>query len=178
MVTKISGSYEYNTICEVCGFKLKASKLKKRWDGYWVCEKDWETRNILDFYQSRNDMHTLPFTLADNESETIWTPNLVNVTQTVGTGTITVTGTYLRDNIQNIVNFTVQFVITGNATTASASATFSLPITSVSSGTVRVTDENGVFLGTGTIGAAATTGTLPNWAARNKTIIISGKYGV
>jgi len=40
---------DYNAYCDVCGFKFKASELQKRWDGYRVCQKDWEPRHILDF---------------------------------------------------------------------------------------------------------------------------------
>ena len=58
-------SYEYNAICDVCGFKFKASKLLKRWDGYMVCEKDYELRHPLDFYTTRNDTHLLPWTRPD-----------------------------------------------------------------------------------------------------------------
>ena len=35
----------WNAICCVCGFKYKASELVKRWDGVYVCRKDWEPRH-------------------------------------------------------------------------------------------------------------------------------------
>lgn len=57
----------YNAICDVCGWKMDASLLQKRWDGLMVCEKDWEPRNILDFYRPRLDAHLLPFTRPDND---------------------------------------------------------------------------------------------------------------
>jgi hypothetical protein len=40
---------EHNAYCDVCGFKFKASDLRDRWDGYKVCELDWETRHPQDF---------------------------------------------------------------------------------------------------------------------------------
>ena len=40
---------DYNAYCDVCGFKFKASELKDRWDGYKVCEKDYEPRHPQDF---------------------------------------------------------------------------------------------------------------------------------
>lgn len=40
---------DHNAICDVCGFKFKASMLKERWDGYRVCEDDWEVRHPMDF---------------------------------------------------------------------------------------------------------------------------------
>jgi hypothetical protein len=64
--TYITGSYNYNALCDVCQFKFKASQLRKRWDGLMVCDKDWELRHPLDFYQTRNDTHKLPFIRSDN----------------------------------------------------------------------------------------------------------------
>lgn len=61
------GSYEYNALCDVCGFKKKAKDLRKRWDGYMVCKEDWEPRHPLDFYRTRNDNHILPFIRPDND---------------------------------------------------------------------------------------------------------------
>lgn len=179
MVTKRSGSYEYNAICDVCGWKFKASELRQRWDGYMVCDKDWEQRNILDFYKPRNDSHKLPWVRTDStDIETTWTPAFVNVTQVLGTGTITTTGTYKTDTINSVVNFWVQIVITGNATTAAASGTVSLPVSSVAAGSVRVFDGQGTFIGTATVPVLSATANLPNWGTKNLNITISGKYGI
>lgn len=59
---RTTGSYGYNALCDVCGFKYKASQLKKRWDGLMVCNKDFELRHPMDFYTTRNDAHLLPWT--------------------------------------------------------------------------------------------------------------------
>lgn len=67
---RLSGSYDYNVVCDSCGFQYKASQLKKRWDGLMVCEADWETRHSLDFYKTRNDTHKLPFILPDGDAMT------------------------------------------------------------------------------------------------------------
>jgi hypothetical protein len=40
---------DYNAICRVCGFKRKASEMRLRWDGVYVCEQDWEIRQPQDF---------------------------------------------------------------------------------------------------------------------------------
>ena len=40
---------DYNVICDVCGFKLKRSQTRKRWDGLLVCDADWESRQPQDF---------------------------------------------------------------------------------------------------------------------------------
>lgn len=55
----ISG--DWNAICDVCGFKFKASDLKDRWDGLKVCEKDWEPRHILDFIKAPKGDKGLPW---------------------------------------------------------------------------------------------------------------------
>lgn len=66
MTTRRGGSYQYNALCDVCGFKFKNWQLRKRWDGFMVCKDDWEARHPMDFYRSRNDVHQLPFTRPDN----------------------------------------------------------------------------------------------------------------
>lgn len=63
---RITGSYGYNALCDVCGFKFKASQLHKRWDGMMVCKADFEQRHSMDFYTTRNDAHLLPWTRSDN----------------------------------------------------------------------------------------------------------------
>ena len=40
---------DHNVICDVCGFKVKSSKTRKRWDGMIVCLNDYETRHPNDF---------------------------------------------------------------------------------------------------------------------------------
>ena len=47
-----SPRYEPGTwlaICDRCGFKFKASQLRKDWQGYMVCDADWEQRHPQDF---------------------------------------------------------------------------------------------------------------------------------
>jgi hypothetical protein len=39
----------WRTFCAVCGFEYLADELKQRWDGLYVCDKDFETRHPLDF---------------------------------------------------------------------------------------------------------------------------------
>lgn len=173
----VTGSYSYNVICPMCQRKFKNTDMKRRWDGLIVCEEDWEPRHPMDFYRTINDNHVLPFVLTNtNQVEKTWTPVYVNRTDVAGTGTITDSAAYTLNGTD--VDFTVQIAITGNATTATASATLSLPITAVSSGTIRVFDYNGKFLGTGTISPSGTTCTLPDWPTTNLTINIAGTYGV
>jgi len=65
VASTVGGSYSWNVICPVCGFKHKGQNMKKRWDGPWVCKDCWEPRHPLDFYRTRNDFHKLPFTYPD-----------------------------------------------------------------------------------------------------------------
>jgi hypothetical protein len=47
-------------ICDVCGFKYRASQTSKRWDGLMVCREDFETRHPQDFVRGRKDRQTVP----------------------------------------------------------------------------------------------------------------------
>ncbi len=58
-------SGEWNTICDVCGWKYKASDLRKRWDGFMVCEPDWEKRHDQDFLRAVEDDQSVPWTRAE-----------------------------------------------------------------------------------------------------------------
>lgn len=44
---------QWNAICDVCGFQFKSGQMKKRWDGLYTCQKDWEPRHPMDFMKSR-----------------------------------------------------------------------------------------------------------------------------
>lgn len=65
---------DWNAICDVCGFKLKASQLRKRWDGMMCCEEDWETRNPLDFLKVADEHIAPPWSRPEG------TDTFVNVT--------------------------------------------------------------------------------------------------
>lgn len=53
---------DWNAICYVCGFKRKASEMKLRWDGVYVCREDWEIRQPQDFVRGVPDEQALPWT--------------------------------------------------------------------------------------------------------------------
>lgn len=42
---------DWNAVCDVCGFKKKASELLERWDGLRVCKDDFELRHPSDLYR-------------------------------------------------------------------------------------------------------------------------------
>lgn len=55
----MSGTYyrpgENRSCCPVCGKEYRASEYRKRWDGLWVCWKDYEERHPQDFVRGRKD---------------------------------------------------------------------------------------------------------------------------
>lgn len=53
--TNLYRSGDHYSICDVCGFKLYASELRKRWDGLRVCSKDWEPRHPQEFVKGKRD---------------------------------------------------------------------------------------------------------------------------
>lgn len=70
--TKNQNTYVHgdnNCVCEICGFKFKASDLTERWDGKIVCADDWEPRHPLDGYRYKQKKKTTPaFTIKDDSS--------------------------------------------------------------------------------------------------------------
>lgn len=38
-----------NTICDVTGFKVKKSEVRRRWEGYYVIPEAWHSRHPQDF---------------------------------------------------------------------------------------------------------------------------------
>jgi len=52
---------DWNAICEICGFKFKASELHKNWKNQYVCKKDFEHRHPMDFLKSTPDDPTVPW---------------------------------------------------------------------------------------------------------------------
>jgi hypothetical protein len=67
----MSGNYlrlgDWNAICDVCGFKYKASELKKRWDNLMVCSKDYEHRHPQLYIHVSPDSSNLPWTRQEPE---------------------------------------------------------------------------------------------------------------
>jgi len=58
-------SGDWNTLCDSCGRKYKASQLKKRWDGLMVCKEDYETRHPQDLIQVQQEKITVDFSRPD-----------------------------------------------------------------------------------------------------------------
>ena len=53
---------DWNTACESCGFKWKASKVKLTWDNRRCCPLCWEVRQPQDFVKGVQDNQTPPWT--------------------------------------------------------------------------------------------------------------------
>ena len=57
----------YSAICDQCGFKFKASDLRVRWDGAFVCSKDWEPRHPQDYVRGRVDNQRVAIARPDED---------------------------------------------------------------------------------------------------------------
>jgi len=68
---------EWLAICDRCGFKFKASELKLDWQGFRVCEDDFEYRHPQDFLKPKTDKIYVPWSRPDIS---------VEVTASSGTG--------------------------------------------------------------------------------------------
>ena len=60
---------QWLVICEACGRKYKNTELRQRWDGFMVCEDDWEPRQPQDFVRGVADMQNTPW-VRDEEADT------------------------------------------------------------------------------------------------------------
>jgi hypothetical protein len=58
---------DWNAICDVCGFKFKASTMLKRWDGLMVCKQDYEVRHPQDFIRGIKDDPSVPWSRPETD---------------------------------------------------------------------------------------------------------------
>lgn len=63
---------DWNAICDICGFKFKASQLKKNWKGEMVCEQDWETRHPQELLRVPKDDPSVPWARPQGEDQYIF----------------------------------------------------------------------------------------------------------
>lgn len=70
---------DYNAICDSCGRKFKASTMRKRWDGFFVCQEDFEVKHPQLSLKVHGDKQTVPIPRPDAIVDTflfycsIWT---------------------------------------------------------------------------------------------------------
>ena len=62
---KVGGPGSYWAICDECGFRFKASKLMRRYDGAMVDAACFEPRHAQDFIRAKKDSNVLPFIRSD-----------------------------------------------------------------------------------------------------------------
>lgn len=65
---------DWKTICDACGRIFKATELRKRWDGFMVCEQDWEPRQPQDFVRGVADIQAPTWTRPENPNTFALTP--------------------------------------------------------------------------------------------------------
>ena len=56
---------DWNAICDICGNKFKASKLKKQWDGLMVCPQDFSPRHPQEFLRGKKDDQSVEWTRSE-----------------------------------------------------------------------------------------------------------------
>lgn len=61
---------EWNAECDVCGMQYKSSELKKRWDGLYVCEKDFETEHPSDKFKFPKEKEGIEWVRGDDTDTT------------------------------------------------------------------------------------------------------------
>lgn len=144
-LNKIGKSYDYRAICDVCGFKKWSYELRKRWDGLMVCQEDWEPRNILDFYRTRNDAHRLPWTRPDTEPlGTTWTPAFGGFT--ISGGFSQVIAGYIQNTTTKEIDYSIVATLGSVPCVVGNGATITLPynVATDKGGTCRGS-KSGVF---------------------------------
>jgi len=76
---------EWNAVCDVCGFEFKSSKLQKRWDGLYVCKKDYEKRHPSDLFRMPKEDTTVPWVRYDDDAATL-SPYVIDEGGELGAG--------------------------------------------------------------------------------------------
>lgn len=51
----------WNSLCDRCGRKFKASELMKDWQGLMVCKEDYELRHPSDFLRTQREKIAVPW---------------------------------------------------------------------------------------------------------------------
>ena len=57
----------WNVICDICGWKIKASESRHRWDGRITCKKCWEPRHELDLFRAAGVEKGIPWSQPDGD---------------------------------------------------------------------------------------------------------------
>lgn len=50
---------DFNRICDITGFKVKASDTREQWDGLIVRKESWDFRHPQDFVKGKRDKQSV-----------------------------------------------------------------------------------------------------------------------
>lgn len=53
--------WQWNALCDRCGFKFKSFQLKKEWTGLMVCDPCWEPRHEQDLIKVPKEEEQIPW---------------------------------------------------------------------------------------------------------------------
>jgi hypothetical protein len=127
-------------ICEECGFKMRASQTKKRWDGLIVCDADFEERHPQDFVKGVIDRQNVPdprpepvdnvigplstamLQAASAGATLLYVASTVRFSANDHIGLLMDGGNEFRAVVQSVVDSTILSITTGLPTTISAGA--------------------------------------------------------
>lgn len=73
----------WNYICPVCGFKYHADQVLRRWDGLYVCKKDFEFRHEQDFLRTQPESDNVTYIFKEPDVTITITTAVTSVTVTV-----------------------------------------------------------------------------------------------
>jgi hypothetical protein len=131
---------DYWRICEECGFKMRASQTKKRWDGLIVCDADFEERHPQDFVKGVIDRQTVPdprpeavnnfvgalsttmLQAASAGATTIYVTSTVRFANGDRIGLLMDGGNEFQTTIQSVVDLTILSIVTALPGSISAGA--------------------------------------------------------
>jgi len=65
---------DWNAICDSCGRKFKASTMRKRWDGFFVCTEDFEIKHPQLSLKVHGDKQTVPIPRPEPIADTFISP--------------------------------------------------------------------------------------------------------
>lgn len=62
-------SGDWLAVCDICGFRFKASQLKKNWKGEYVCAADFELRHPQEFVRVRPEHISVPWSRPETDAQ-------------------------------------------------------------------------------------------------------------
>ncbi len=74
----------WKVACHVCGFWFPSEDIVKRWDGLFVCHKDWEPRHPQTLIKIRSESAVPAFVSKDASPDQFVTGAICNITTMSG----------------------------------------------------------------------------------------------